>query len=206
MSSQDKIKRKSTEEKCFCVDISSRIDDHFVKWRQECLSLDEDLLLLRMHVFLHKSRITSYGRRFASFLTLKLSAVILALAGTAYMLLGDKGNDGDNSIVSKLITRWVCIARRLVAKISPHHALPNRFRLESPMVADIFDFLGSYIVGKFRMQSGSFTPFISSGEVQSELFTEENTCMTSSEDNRVSIPPKRSEIGLSDSRSCDSSQ
>ena len=30
--------------------------------------------------------------------------------------------------------------------------------------------------------------------------------MTSSEDNRVSIPPKRSEIGLSVSRSCDSSQ
>ena len=42
------------------------------------------------------------------------------------MLLGDKGNDGDNSIVTKLITRRVRIARRLVAKISPHHALPNR--------------------------------------------------------------------------------
>ena len=35
--------------------------------------------------------------------------------------------------------------------------------------------------------------------------TEENTCMTSSEDNRVSIPPKRSGIGLSDDRSCVSS-
>ena len=42
------------------------------------------------------------------------------------MLLGDKGNDGDNSIVTKLITRRVRIARRLVAKISPHHSLPNR--------------------------------------------------------------------------------
>ena len=30
--------------------------------------------------------------------------------------------------------------------------------------------------------------------------------MMSSEDNRVSIPPKRSEIGLSDDRSCISSQ
>ena len=30
--------------------------------------------------------------------------------------------------------------------------------------------------------------------------------MTSSEDNRVSIPPKRSGIGLSDDRSCVSSQ
>ena len=59
-------------------------------------------------------------------LTLKLSAVILAPAGTVYMLLGDKGNNGDNSIVTKLITRRVRIARRLVAKISPHHALPNR--------------------------------------------------------------------------------
>ena len=150
------------------MDISSWIDYHFVKWRQECLSLDEDLLLLRMHVFLHKSCITSYGRSYflffflcnylfledlLHFLTLKLSAVILAPAGTVYMLLGDKGIDGDNSIVSKLITRWVRIARRLVAKISPHHALPNRYRLESPMVADIIDFLGGYIVGKFRMQS-----------------------------------------------------
>ena len=160
----------------------------------ECMFFFINLVLHRM------------GEDLLHFLTLKLSAVILAPAGTVYMLLGDKGNDGDNSIVSKLITRWVRIGRRLVAKISPHHALPNRFRLESPMVADIIDFLGSYIVGKFRMQSGSFTPFISSGEVQSELFTEENTCMTSSEDNRVSIPPKRSEIGLSDSRICDSSQ
>ena len=45
-----------------------------------------------------------------------------------------------------------------------------------------------------------------SGGVQSECFTEENTCMTSSGDNRVSIPPKRSGIGLSDDRSCVSSQ
>ena len=42
------------------------------------------------------------------------------------MLLRNKGKHGDNSIVTKLITRRVRIARRLVAKISPHHALPNR--------------------------------------------------------------------------------
>ena len=133
MSSQDKIKRKSTEEKCFCRHFFTDCLPLFVKWRQGCLSLDEDLLLLRMPVFLHNSRITSYGSSFlCSFedllhsLTLKLSAVILAPAGTVYMLLGDKGNDGDNSIVTKLITRRVRIARRLVAKISPHHALPNR--------------------------------------------------------------------------------
>ena len=82
--------------------------------------------------FLHNS-IPSYGSSFLCnfedlllLLTLKLSAVILAPTGTVYMLLGDKGNDGDNSIVTKLITRRVRIARRLVAKISPHHALPNR--------------------------------------------------------------------------------
>ena len=83
--------------------------------------------------FLHNSRIPSYGSSFLCnfedlllLLTLKLSAVILAPTGTVYMLLGDKGNYGDNSIVTKLITRRVRIARRLVAKISPHHALPNR--------------------------------------------------------------------------------
>ena len=133
MSSQDKIKRKSTEEKCFCRLFFTDCLPLFVKWRQGCLSLDEDLLLLRMPVFLHNSRITSYGSSFlCSFedllhlLTLKLSAVILAPTGTVYMLLGDKGNDGDNSIVTKLITRRVRIARRLVAKISPHLPLPNR--------------------------------------------------------------------------------
>ena len=40
----------------------------------------------------------------------------------------------------------------------------------------------------------------SPGGVQSELFMEGNTCMTSSEDSRVSIPPKRSGIGLTDDR------
>ena len=98
MSSQDRIKRKSTEEKCFCRLFFTDCLPLFVKWRQGCLSLDEDLLLLRMPVFLHNSRITSYGSSLlCSFedllhlLTLKLSAVILAPAGTVYMLLGDKG-------------------------------------------------------------------------------------------------------------------
>ena len=163
MSSQDKIKRKSTEEKCFCRHFFTDCLPLFVKWRQGCLSLDEDLLLLRMHVFLHNSRIISYGSSFffaiplfedlLHVLTLKLSAVILAPAGTVYMLLGDKGNDGDNSIVTKLITRWVRIARRLVAR--SHHIMLCRIghRLEFPVVADIIVFLGCYIVGKFRMQS-----------------------------------------------------
>ena len=136
MSSQDKIKRKGTEEKwTFLLGLITI----FVKWRQGCLSLDEELPLLRMQVFLHKSRISSDGTsyflffmhfplalRFTSSFTLKLSAVILAPAGTVYMLLGDKGKHGDNSIVTKLITRRVRIARRLVAKISPLHVLPNR--------------------------------------------------------------------------------
>ena len=58
MSSQDKIKRKGTEEKwTFLLGLITI----FVKWRQGCLSLDEELLLLRMQVFLHKSRISSDG-------------------------------------------------------------------------------------------------------------------------------------------------
>ena len=133
MSSQDKLRGKAQRKSAF-VDIFSWIVYHFLyngdrevcRWMKifccsECL------------FFLHNSRITSYGSSFLCnfedlllLLTLKLSAVILAPAGTVYMLLGDKGNDGDNSIVTKLITRRVHIARRLVAKISPHHALPNR--------------------------------------------------------------------------------
>ena len=61
MSSQDKIKRKSTEEKCFCRHFFRDCLPLFVKWRQGCLSLDEDLLLLRMLVFLHNSRIHHMG-------------------------------------------------------------------------------------------------------------------------------------------------
>ena len=102
----------------------------------------------------------------------------------------------------KLITRRVRIARRLVTKISPHHALPNRSPVGIPRGGRHHCF--SWILHRGLVPDADL--IISSGEVQSELFTEENTCMTSSEDNRVSIPPKRSEIGLSVSRSCDSSQ
>ena len=139
MSSQDKIKRKSTEEKCFCRHFFTDCLPLFVKWRQGCLSLDEDLLLLRMPVSLLTLVLHHMGVLFLcnfedllNLLTLKLSAVILAPAGTVYMLLRDKENYGDNSIVTKLITRRVRIARRLVAKISPHHALPNRSPLGIP--------------------------------------------------------------------------
>ena len=59
---------------------------------------------------------------------------------------------------------------------------------------------------KFRVHVCAFTAITLSGEVQSEHSTEENTCMTSSVGNRVSIPPKRSGIGLSDDRSCVSPQ
>ena len=51
---------------------------------------------------------------------------------------------------------------------------------------------------KFRVQVWTVSAINLSREVQSKHSTEENTCMTSSEDNRVSIPPKRSGIGLTD--------
>ena len=74
------------------------------------------------------------------------------------------------------------------------------------MEADIFAPIECIIVEKFRVHVCAFTAITLSGEVQSEHSTEENTCMTSSVGNRVSIPPKRSGIGLSDDRSCVSSQ
>ena len=55
--------------------------------------------------------------------------------------------------------------------------------------------------GEVPSKGLAFLRDILSGEVQLEHSTEENTYMTSSEDNRVSIPPKRSGIGLSDDRS-----
>ena len=63
-----------------------------------------------------------------------------------------------------------------------------------------------FIVEKFRVHVCAVTVIILSVEVQSEHSTEENTCMTSSEHNQVSIPPKSFGIGLTDYRSCDSSQ
>ena len=73
------------------------------------------------------------------------------------------------------------------------------------MEADIIIFCGCFIVEKFRVQVWAISMINLSGEVQSKHTTEENTCMTSSEDNRVFILPKRSGIGLSDDRSCVSS-
>ena len=83
-------------------------------------------------------------------------------------------------LTQKFITRRVLIARRLV--VISHHVNLSRMgdRKESPTGADIKISLGCCTVDKFRMQNSSATPFNSSGEVQSELFTEENTCMTSS--------------------------
>ena len=82
------------------------------------------------------------GSRFTSFLTLKLWAVIPAPAGTVYMLLGDKGSHGGNSIVTnKLITGRVLIARCLAAR--SHHVILCRMghRMDFPMGADIILFV-----------------------------------------------------------------
>ena len=74
------------------------------------------------------------------------------------------------------------------------------------MEVDIIIFCGCFIMEKFRVQVWAISAINLSGEVQWKHTTEKNTCMTSSEDNLVSIPPKRSGIGLSDDRSCVSSQ
>ena len=58
------------------------------------------------------------------------------------------------------------------------------------MEADILFSLECIIVEKFRVHGCAFAAISLSGEVQSKHSTEGNTCMTSSEDNRVSIPPK----------------
>ena len=73
-----------------------------------------------------------------------------------------------------------------------HHVLFNRTACQKdfPMEADIFFPLYASSWRSSEYMSGLFTAINLSGEVQSEHSTEENTCMTSSEDNRVSIPPK----------------
>ena len=76
----------------------------------------------------------------------------------------------------------------------------------SPWRQTLLFSIGCIIVEKFQVHICAFTAINLSGEAQSEHSMEENTCMTSSEDNRVSIPPKRSGIGLTDDRSCASSQ
>ena len=152
----------------------------FVVWMEtffcsQCMFFFKDLVLLQIGTsFFYFFMVFPLDWRFTSFLTLKLSAVILAPAGTVYMLLGDKGSHGGNSIVAnKLITGRVLIDRCLAAR--SHHVILCRMghRMDFPMGADIILFLGCYGVDEFRMQSWASTPFNSSGEVQSELFTEE---------------------------------
>ena len=54
------------------------------------------------------------------------------------------------------------------------------------------------------MQEKTTSSENSSVEVQSKHSVKENTCMTSFEYNRVSIPPKRFRFRLSDARECHS--
>ena len=56
------------------------------------------------------------------------------------------------------------------------------------------------------MQERTASSENSSVEVQSKRFRQENTCMTSSKHNQVSIPPQRFGIHLSDDGDCNSSQ
>ena len=54
------------------------------------------------------------------------------------------------------------------------------------------------------MQEKTVSSEKSSIKVQSKHSVEENTCMTSSKDNQVSLPLKRFKFGLSDDGECDS--
>ena len=68
MSSQDKKLRGKAQRKSAFVDIFSRIDDHDLQHGgRDVRRLDGDILLLTMHVFLQRSRLTSDWDEFLLF-------------------------------------------------------------------------------------------------------------------------------------------
>ena len=97
----------------------------------------------------------------------------------------------DYSIVIKLFIRRVLIARRFGGSFfTTYFSIEQHVKRISPWRQTSFFPLYASSWRSSEYTSGLFTAINLSGEVQSEHSTEENTCMTSSEDNRVSIPPK----------------
>ena len=97
----------------------------------------------------------------------------------------------DYSIVIKLFIRRVLIARRFGGSFfTTYFSIEQHDKRISPWRQTSFfpEYASSWRSSEYT--SGLFTAINLSGEVQSEHSTEENTCMTSSKDNRVSIPPK----------------
>ena len=97
----------------------------------------------------------------------------------------------DYSIVLKLFIRRVLIARRFGGSFfTTYFSIEQHVKGISPWRQTSFFPLYASSWRSSEYTSGLFTAINLSGEVQSEHSTEGNTCMTSSEDNRVSIPPK----------------
>ena len=118
-------------------------------------------------------------------------------------------DDNDNSIVTNAVHTSGSNSQALAVFLSQYASQSNRLsthqKKESPLGAAIKVAMDTALWRSFECRKDCLfgKHYV---EVQSKHTLEENTCMMSSKDNRVSIPPKRFRIGLSDDGDCDLSQ
>ena len=119
-------------------------------------------------------------------------------------------DENDNSIVTNGVHTTRSNSKALVAILSQcafqSNRLSTRQKKESLMGAAITVAVDTAPWRSFECRKRTASLENSSVEVQSKHFTQGNTCITSSKHNRVSIPPKRFRIRLSDDGNCHSSQ
>ena len=119
-------------------------------------------------------------------------------------------DEDDSSTVTNLAHLSVSNNRALAAILSQLRSISNRLSVvekrDSPMQADMTVSMDSSPRGSSECRKRTISSDNTSVEIQSKCSVEENTCNTSSNDNRVSVPPKKSRIEISDEGEYDSSQ
>ena len=111
-------------------------------------------------------------------------------------------DEGDNSSVTNVAQSSSSQNQALAATLSQLTSISNRLsaveKRDSPMQADMMVSMDSSPRGSSDCRKKTISSENTSVEVQSKRSVEENPCNTQTSDNRVSVPPKRSRIGISD--------
>ena len=119
-------------------------------------------------------------------------------------------DEEDSSTVTNRAHSSVSNNQALAAILSQLTSISNRLSVvekrDSPMQADMIVSVDSSPRGSSECRKGTISSENTSVKIQCKRSVEENTCNTSSNDNRVSVPPKRSRIEISDEGEYDSSR
>ena len=118
--------------------------------------------------------------------------------------------DEDSSTVTNVAHSSVSNNQALVAILPQLTSISNRLSVvekrDSPMQADMTVSMDASPRVSSECRKRTISSENTSVEIQSKCSEEENKCNTSSNDNRISVPPKRSTIEISDEGEYNSSQ